>query len=123
MGKVTCLSKVARELPHLNVTKQMGDETMSRSPAVATQLIDDERVRVTRFDFEPGNETGWHRHEFDYVITAITTCKMTLEEPGGTERQVVVEAGDTYRRQKGVEHNVINGGTKPMSFIEVELKP
>ena len=25
----------------------------------ATQLVDDARTRVTRFDFEPGQDTGW----------------------------------------------------------------
>ena len=56
---------------------------MKRPQAIATQMIDDERVRVTRFDFEPGAETGWHEHGFDYVITAVTDCHMLLEEPDG----------------------------------------
>lgn len=90
--------------------------------AMATQLIDDARVRVTRFDFTPGDETGWHVHGFDYVITAITDCPMRLEEPGGTVREVLVKAGEAYRRARGVEHNVINAGTAPMAFVEVELK-
>ncbi|MEL6476655.1 MAG: cupin domain-containing protein [Pseudomonadota bacterium] len=95
---------------------------MARPQAEAEQLVDDARVRVTRFTFAPGAETGWHRHEFDYVITAITPCAMLLEEPGGTTRDVDVPAGDAYRRAKGVEHNVINRGDAPMAFIEVELK-
>jgi quercetin dioxygenase-like cupin family protein len=88
----------------------------------ATTLIDDERVRVTRFDFAPGAETGWHVHGHDYVITAVTDCRMRLEEPGGGSREVLVPAGTAYRRMAGVEHNVINGGMEPMSFVEVELK-
>lgn len=95
---------------------------MARAQAMATQLIDDALVRVTRFDFASGAETGWHVHGMNYVITAITDCHMTLEEPGGTVREVVVEAGQAYRRDAGIEHNVINGGTAPMSFVEVELK-
>ena len=95
---------------------------MQRPPATAKQLIDDDRVRVTRFDFEPGAETGWHRHEMDYVITALTDCRMLLEEPGGESREVLVTAGTVYRRDEGVEHNVINGGDAPMSFVETELK-
>jgi len=95
---------------------------MTRQQATAVQLIDDDRVRVTRFDFSPGAETGWHRHEFDYVITALTECRMTLEEPGGETREVVIPAGTVYRRDKGVEHNVINGGDTAMSFVETELK-
>jgi quercetin dioxygenase-like cupin family protein len=95
---------------------------MTRPAAVATQMIDDERTRVTRFDFEPGAETGWHRHGFDYVITAVTDCHMLLEETGGSSRKVLVPAGTAYRRLEGVEHNVINDGASVMSFVEVELK-
>lgn len=93
-----------------------------RDQAVATRMIDDERVRVTRFDFAPGAETGWHRHELDYVIVAVSDCAMLVEEPGGGRRQAQVAAGESYRRQAGVEHNVINEGAAPMAFVEVELK-
>lgn len=88
----------------------------------ATAMIDDDRVRVTRFDFVPGAQTGWHRHAFDYVITALTECHMRLELPGGDVTEVTVPAGQAYRRDAGVEHNVINAGPAPMSFVEVELK-
>jgi quercetin dioxygenase-like cupin family protein len=79
-------------------------------------------VRVTRFDFAPGEETGWHVHGHDYVIVAVTDCPMRLEEPGGGSREVLVTAGTAYRRDRGVEHNVVNAGSAPMSFVEVELK-
>ena len=95
---------------------------MAREAALATVMIDDNRVRVTRFDFAPGAETGWHRHEMDYVITAVSDCHMLLEEPGGGAREVTVPAGTAYRRDEGVEHNVINNGAAPMAFVEVELK-
>ncbi|MGB3244862.1 MAG: cupin domain-containing protein [Sulfitobacter sp.] len=95
---------------------------MTRPQATATQQIDDTRVRVTRFDFAPGAETGWHEHGMDYVITTLTECTMLLEEPGGEAREVLIPAGTTYRREKGVNHNVINGGVSGMSFVEVELK-
>ena len=94
----------------------------SRNSAKATQLLDDARVRVTRFDFAPGDETGWHTHEMDYVITALTDCAMTLQSPDGDETEVHVPAGEAYSRDKGIQHNVINGGANPMAFVEVELK-
>ena len=93
-----------------------------RPACTATELVDDDRVRVTRFDFAPGAETGWHRHGYDYVITAVTDCHMLLEEPGGGTRKVLVPAGTAYRRQEWVEHNVVNDGDGVMSFVEVELK-
>ncbi|MGJ8626689.1 MAG: cupin domain-containing protein [Sulfitobacter sp.] len=95
---------------------------MTRAAAIATQMIDDARVRVTRFDFAPGAETGWHEHGMDYVITTLTDCTMVLEEPDGTSRSVEIAAGTSYRREKGVNHNVINGGDADMAFVEVELK-
>lgn len=96
----------------------MSDQKM----ATASLLIDNEHVRVTRFDFAPEAQTGWHRHEHDYVITAISDLKMRLEEPGGEQREVSISAGEAYFRNEGVEHNVINIQDGPISFVEVELK-
>ena len=100
----------------------INDQPMIKPQVLKSQLIDDFRVRVTRFDFQPGAETGWHIHAFDYVITAITDCDMLLEHRDGTCTTVHVPAGSAYRREEGVEHNVINGGSAEMSFVEVELK-
>ncbi|MGB1612764.1 MAG: cupin domain-containing protein [Arenicellales bacterium] len=90
--------------------------------AIATQIVDNDLTRVTRFDFAPGAQTGWHRHGYDYVITAITDLYMRLEESDGTEREVHVKAGEAYFRGEGVEHNVINASDQSMSFVEVEFK-
>lgn len=96
---------------------------MTRAAAVAEQLVDDAQVRVTRFTFAEGAETGWHTHGFDYVITAVTDCAMHLEAADGKTRDVLVPTGDAYRRDAGVQHNVINAGDAPMVFVEIELKP
>ena len=95
---------------------------MNRPKATAKVLVDDERVRVTRFRFAAGAETGWHVHGYDYVVTTITDCEFLLEEPGGISRKVDVAAGEAYRRSAGVEHNVINRGANPMIFVEIEMK-
>lgn len=95
---------------------------MCKGQAVATALIsDDDRTRVTRFDFAPGSETGWHVHEYDYVIVALTDCSMKMREPGDVEKETLIPAGTVYRRDKGIEHNVINAGASQMSFVEIEL--
>ena len=88
----------------------------------AKMLVDDERTRGTRFEFLPDQETGWHEHQYDYVIAAVTDCEMKIEQPDGENTSVFVAAGDAYRRNAGVKHNVINNGKVPMSFIEIELK-
>ena len=93
-----------------------------RPNCLAAIFVDDARVRVTRFVFAPGAETGWHRHGHDYVIVALTDCPMLLQLPGDELKRVLVPAGTAYRRDAGVEHNVVNDGVAPMSFVEVELK-
>ncbi len=93
-----------------------------RPSCTATLLVDDDRVRVTRFDFGAGAETGWHRHAHDYVITTLTDCPMLLEEPDGNSRRVLIPKGTAYRRAEGVEHNVVCDCEAGMSFVEVELK-
>src|SRR3954447_17832415 len=95
---------------------------MTRPATVPSVLVDDALVRVTRWSFSPGAETGWHRHEYAYVVVPETHCSFLLEEPGGGERRVETPPGAVYRRDAGVEHNVVNGGDAPMSFVEVEIK-
>ncbi|MBK8457462.1 MAG: cupin [Phyllobacteriaceae bacterium] len=90
-------------------------------PARFTVLVDDAVSRVTRWDFEPGAETGFHRHGLAYVVVPMTDLDVLIEDASG-ERRVQVAAGAAYAREAGVEHNVANGGETPMSFIEIEIK-
>ncbi|MDO5613678.1 MAG: cupin domain-containing protein [Paracoccus sp. (in: a-proteobacteria)] len=96
---------------------------MTRETCTASPLMDNDQVRVTRFDFAPGAETGWHVHPMDYVIVTLTDCHLRLELPGGETRDSLIPAGQSYTRPEGTEHNVINAGDAPMAFVEVELKP
>lgn len=97
------------------------DDAM-RLQATATLLMETDRVKVWRYDFAPGAETGWHVHGHDYVITTLTDCPLRLELPGGEVRDSFIPAGSAYSRPNGTEHNVINAGDAAMSFVEVELK-
>ena len=90
--------------------------------ATPTIQIDNERTRVTEWHFAPGAATGYHRHEFDYVIIPRTTGKLKLIGPDGEETTGELEEGVSYFRQAGVEHDVINANEYPFSFIEVEFK-
>ncbi len=86
-----------------------------------TVLIDNDRVRVTRWGFPPGAATGWHRHEYDYVIVPLTDGTIRLVEPDG-ERDSELTTGAPYFREAGVEHDVVNANDRAFTFIEVELK-
>jgi quercetin dioxygenase-like cupin family protein len=92
-----------------------------RAAAVPTTQIDNERVIVTEWRFAPGAETGWHRHAHDYVVCPATNGTLLLETPDGNVK-AELEAGQSYFRNEGVEHNVINAGDGELVFIEIELK-
>lgn len=92
-----------------------------REKAIPTVQLDNHQVIVTRWDFPAGTETGWHTHDHDYVVVPITNGHIRLETPEG-ERQATLEAGVSYTSHVGVKHNVINDGSEPFSFVEVELK-
>ena len=90
--------------------------------ATPTQLIDNDRVRVTEWRFRPGDATGQHRHEYDYVVVPVTTGDLLLKEPDG-DRVARIELGKPYFREEGVEHDVINPSeSDEIVFIEVEMK-
>jgi len=89
--------------------------------AVPTVHLDNERVRVTEWRFAPGAATGWHRHEFDYVIVPVTAGTLHLDD-GDKVAEAELVAGVSYFRRAGVEHDVINAGAGKLAFVEVELK-
>jgi quercetin dioxygenase-like cupin family protein len=69
--------------------------------AKSTVFIDNERTRVTEWRFAPGASTGWHRHEYDYVVVPLLDGKLRLSS---------------------VEHDVTNINDFEYAFIEIEFK-
>jgi quercetin dioxygenase-like cupin family protein len=89
--------------------------------ATPHRQLENDRVIVTEWRFEPGADTGHHVHAYDYVVVPLTTGTLRLEEPTGV-REVQLQAGVSYARSAGVAHNVINANSFEFRFIEVELK-
>lgn len=94
---------------------------MSRPAATPTVQIDNDTVRVTEWRFAPGAETGWHRHEMDYVVVPMTTGPLLLETESG-ENTSMLTTGVSYYRSAGVEHNVVNPSDTEFVFVEIEMK-
>ena len=84
--------------------------------------IDNDRTRVTRWTFAPGAETGFHRHDFDYVVVPGRDGKLLLIDESGEKRLAELKQGESYFRKKGVAHNVINANDHHFFFVEIEFK-
>jgi beta-alanine degradation protein BauB len=96
-------------------------ETAMIGTAKATVFVENERVIVTEYRFQPGQNTGWHRHGHDYVVVPLMDGKVKLETNDGTS-YAEMKKGVPYFRKEGVEHDVINANDSEYAFIEIELK-
>ena len=83
---------------------------------------DTDRLRITTWTFDAGEDTGHHRHEYDYIVVPITGGTFEIAEPDGTTRQITQEAAVAYLGRAGAEHNVTNRSGRTAVFVEVELK-
>lgn len=90
--------------------------------ASGTVQEDNARTRVTLWRFPPDGETGFHRHEFDYVVVPLTTGPLTIVDTQGKVGTSQLTAGTSYFRRAGVEHNVINASAGDFAFVEIEFK-
>ena len=95
---------------------------MKRNKATSKLQINNKYVRVTKYSFQPGEETGIHEHLYDYIIIPINNGKLLLIDKNKNNSNYDLVASESYFRKAGVEHNVINNGNEKLVFIEIELK-
>ena len=86
-----------------------------------TVQLDNDRVRVTEWRFAPGDATGWHRHDYDYVVLPMTTGPLRARSAQG-ETVAELVTGRPYFREAGVEHDVSNPNAFEFVFVETEIK-
>lgn len=90
-------------------------------PAVPSLQQDDAAVRITRWDFAPGAVTGWHEHGWPYFVVMLDAGTLHVHD-GAEVSEVPLQKGQSYMRPAGVKHDVMNGSSHPISFVEIEVK-
>ncbi|HEY7749104.1 MAG TPA: cupin domain-containing protein [Aestuariivirgaceae bacterium] len=89
--------------------------------AKSIKHIENDRVIVTEYRFGAGDNTGWHRHQHDYVIVPLMDGRLKLVTATGDSFAQMTK-GSPYFRDAGVEHDVVNATEGDYAFIEIELK-
>ena len=90
--------------------------------AIPTVMIENERVKVTEWRFKAkGDNTGWHRHAYDYVVVPQFDGVLEIDLGQGERVQAQMQSGVPYYREIGVEHDVINANDFECAFVEIEL--
>ncbi len=99
---------------------------MNISENIGTKLLfENDRVRVWDLALAPGESTGMHRHENDYLYVVIGGGKLQGVSSDGTKREARdMEDGQVQWRDVDGEdvHAAINVGDDPWRNIIVELK-
>ena len=113
---LTYLFGIGRSLSNEILTKAGIDPNKK-----SDDLNDDEVVRITRWDFEPGAVTGMHRHGWPYFVVMLTDGNLRAEVDGVVQDRPMT-AGTSYARPAGVEHDIQNGSDHPIAFVEIEVK-
>lgn len=85
-------------------------------------LLENDRMRVTEWRFaKKGDNTGWHRHDYDYLVIPMFDGVLHIDLPDGSRMEAMLQKGIPYDRKAGIEHDVISGNDFECAFIEVEL--
>lgn len=83
--------------------------------------VDNSDVRVTRWTLAVGDDTGEHRHQYDYVVVPMTAGRMLITNADGSQMTSELASGISYYRQAGAQHSVRNDGVDVLDFVEVEV--
>ena len=96
----------------------MSDENTGSTGEVQ---LDNGVFRVTKWTIEPDGVIPMHKHDYEYVVVPMVTDTMRVRNSDGTEIVAELEAGVSYTRAAGSEHEVSNpNGTADVVFVEVE---
>ncbi len=92
-----------------------------RTAAPHVILHEDDNSRIIHYVIKPGEQTGWHKHEYDYVVVPVLDGDLVITGAEGESRSSL-KTGVSYFRRAGVEHDVKNGNPYEFAFIEIEMK-
>ncbi|MEO0617868.1 MAG: cupin domain-containing protein [Pseudomonadota bacterium] len=95
--------------------------TPTKGTATGRIVEENDRIIIWEWSFEAGQNTGWHRHEHDYVVVPMVDGAVRVVDKDG-ETVSEMRTGIPYFRESGVEHDVINATDGPYRFLEIELK-
>ena len=97
-------------------------EAAERDIATHKVLMEDDSMVVTHWVFKPGEQTGWHLHDRDYMPIQLSEGKLRFDLPGGVSKELDYVPGTSSHVAAPVEHNAINIGDVDIVAIEIEFK-
>ena len=106
----------------LKLGEKTAAEAADRPIAAYETLHEDDKTCITLFTIKPGEQTGWHRHDFDYVAVQQSNGRLHLDYADGSVRDIDYSPGVALAVSAPVEHNAINVGDVDIVALEIEYK-
>jgi quercetin dioxygenase-like cupin family protein len=88
----------------LKLEEKTAAEAAERPIASYETLLDDDKTCITLFTIKPGEQTGWHRHEFDYVAVQQSTGRLHLDYADGSVREIDYTPGVATGKRERNRH-------------------
>ena len=87
-------------------------------------LLDNETTRITFHRIKPGQNSGWHRHENNYVGYHFQSSEVLVDLRGGETGSISSQEGKAtfYNVGNGFEPNVTVTGGQDLVALEIEYK-
>ena len=102
--------------------KSFTTEFEERTAAEHVVLHEDENTRMIHYVIKPGEQTGWHTHEYDYTVIRVSKGTLQSNFVDGTSADFDYEPGTTSSYKAPVEHNAVNTGNTDLIGYEIEFK-
>ena len=100
--------------------KPSGADPVKVDPKHYTVEFENEKVRVLRIKYGPGEKSVMHRHPA-LVSVFLTDGKIRFTYPDGKKEDVTAKAGEVMHFD-ALDHDPENLGDKPFEVVAVELK-
>jgi quercetin dioxygenase-like cupin family protein len=102
--------------------KKTDNIAAERNIAEHTVVMENDEMIVTHWVFQPGEQTGWHLHEMDYMPIQLSEGRLRFEFPDGLTREIDYVPRTTSIIQAPLEHNAINISNEKVVALEIEFK-
>ena len=99
----------------------LAQDAVKADPKHYKVLAENERVRVLKASYAPGEKSVMHEHPDTFVVY-LTDAKARFTLPDGTAPEVTGKAGEAMA-MPATKHQPANIGTAALQVVVVEVKP
>ena len=105
-----------------HLTRKTPNELATAELTQFTLPLDEDLSRITQWVFQPGDQTSWNRHEYDYVTEQQLNGAQLPQGANGSEKRVDDEDGLTMSCAAPVKHNATSVSDVGARYLEIEYK-